>query len=378
MFDFNARRVALSSKLLEVEIDAVFLPLGSDFEYFTGIRRNLPTYGATSYTHGWATGVFLSPHRDPIFLLPRLVALVHFGGREVPGDLIRLDETGDGEYLFNSALKKLGKVRRVAVAHHTWAANIIRLRSYLPDAEILDIGPITNEMRAVKSHLELESMRKACEIVDKALLTTFKRIAEGVTARELSQETDYQMRLHGSEGPSFNTFVGTYGLENRRDSLSPKTADLPIRMGEAIKWDFGAVVNGYCSDFGRTAFLGEPSNDYLAAYQVLLAAQLAGIKAAKPGARAGDVDLACRQVIEDAGFAEYFIHRTGHCIGLDVHERPFISEEDDMALQTGMTFTIEPSINKQGHFGMRIEDIVVCSPDGSYKLNDCCEVLHIV
>ena len=119
MFDYKGRRAELNTKLLQEGIDVVFLPLGSDFEYFTGIKRNLPTYGATSYTHGWATGVFLSPYREPIFLLPRLVALVHFSGREVPGELIRLDETSDGEYLFNSALERLGKVHRIAVAHHT-------------------------------------------------------------------------------------------------------------------------------------------------------------------------------------------------------------------------------------------------------------------
>jgi Xaa-Pro dipeptidase len=134
-------------------------------------------------------------------------------------------------------------------------------------------------------------------------------------------------------------------------------------------FDFGAVVDGYCSDFGRTVCVGEPEEAVRAAYELVLAAQEAGRVALKPGVLAQEVNRLCREPIEAAGYGPNFRHRMGHGIGLDVHEQPFVSEEDETPLERGMTFTDEPSILVQGRFGVRIEDVVVCEPDGGRKLN---------
>jgi Xaa-Pro aminopeptidase len=137
----------------------------------------------------------------------------------------------------------------------------------------------------------------------------------------------------------------------------------------SVMFDFGGVVDGYCSDFGRTIYCGEPPDDYRAVYEIMLAAQEAGRAAATAGTPASAVNAACRRPIELAGLGEHFRHRMGHGIGMDVHERPFISTEDHTPLQAGMTFTDEPSIIIPGRFGVRIEDIVVCEDDGGRKLN---------
>jgi Xaa-Pro aminopeptidase len=134
-------------------------------------------------------------------------------------------------------------------------------------------------------------------------------------------------------------------------------------------FDFGAVVDGYCSDFGRTVCVGEPEPEVRDAYALVLAAQEAGRAALRPGVPANEVNRACRQPIEEAGHGPDFKHRMGHGIGLDVHERPFVSEEDETPLEVGMTFTDEPSILVAARFGVRIEDVVVCEPDGGRKLN---------
>jgi Xaa-Pro dipeptidase len=134
-------------------------------------------------------------------------------------------------------------------------------------------------------------------------------------------------------------------------------------------FDFGGVVDGYCSDFGRTIYCGDPPDDFRDAYEVMLAAQESGRAAAAAGAIAADVNAACRAPIEAAGLGEHFRHRMGHGIGLDVHERPFLSPEDDTVLQPGMTFTDEPSIIIPGRFSVRIEDIILCEEGGGLKLN---------
>ena len=134
-------------------------------------------------------------------------------------------------------------------------------------------------------------------------------------------------------------------------------------------FDFGGVVDGYSSDFGRTIYCGEPPRDYLEAYEVMLAAQEAGRAAARAGTPAREVNAACRAPIEDAGLGEHFRHRMGHAIGMDVHERPFLSTEDETPLEAGMTFTNEPSILWDGHFALRIEDVVMCAEGGGKTLN---------
>jgi Xaa-Pro dipeptidase len=212
-------------------------------------------------------------------------------------------------------------------------------------------------------------MGRATQVAADALAQTIPMIRPGVTMREIAAELALRMHGLGSRLPSFTTHVATYGLADRLDNLSPATADAPLRSGESVKFDYGAVVDGYCSDFGRTLHVGEPSDDFVRTYEdVLLPAHEAAIAACAPGVRAGDVDLICRKVIEDAGLGEAFVHRTGHCLGLDLHERPYISEEDDLPLEEGMVFTIEPSINVHGRFGMRIEDMVVCRPGGGELL----------
>jgi Xaa-Pro dipeptidase len=154
------------------------------------------------------------------------------------------------------------------------------------------------------------------------------------------------------------------------DSLDATTATArqPLAENTAVMFDFGGVVDGYCSDFGRTIYCGEPPDDYREAYEVMLAAQEAGRAAARPGTPARDVNAACRTPIEDAGLGAHFRHRMGHGIGLDVHEHPFISAEEETPLEVGMTFTDEPSIVIPGRFSLRIEDILVCEEPGGRKL----------
>jgi Xaa-Pro aminopeptidase len=184
---------------------------------------------------------------------------------------------------------------------------------------------------------------------------------------ELVEEVEHVMRAHGSRVPSFTTHIFTGFGEGK--SSADDSRRTPVEEGDVVMFDFGGVVDGYCSDFGRTVCVGEPEEDVRSAYELVLAAQEAGRAALRPGVPAQEVNRLCREPIEAGGYGPNFRHRMGHGIGLDVHEQPFVSEEDETPLEVGMTFTDEPSILVEGRFGVRIEDVVVCEPEGGRKLN---------
>jgi Xaa-Pro aminopeptidase len=193
-------------------------------------------------------------------------------------------------------------------------------------------------------------------------------VVPGVSMLDLVEAVEHELRAAGSRCPSFTTHI-FMGLDDDDFDSGTATARSPIPSGTAVMFDFGGVVDGYCSDFGRTIYCGEPPAGYRDAYATMLAAQEAGRAAARAGAIAREVNAACRGPIEEAGLGEHFRHRMGHGIGMDVHERPFLSAEDETPLEPGMTFTDEPSIIIPGRFSVRIEDIIVIEEGGGRKLN---------
>jgi Xaa-Pro aminopeptidase len=225
---------------------------------------------------------------------------------------------------------------------------------------------LVNRLRRVKSEAELQLMGRACAVARAAMAATAPRVEPGVTMGELAEEVEHRLRAAGSRCPSFPTHVFTWG--DRPLDSGDATATERLPDGEPVLFDFGAVVEGYCSDFGRTVVCGEPPAEYEEARAAMLAAHAAGRAAAVPGALARDVNAACRAPIEAAGLGGGFRHRMGHGIGLDVHERPFLSVEDETPLEAGMTFTDEPSILVDGRFGVRVEDVIAVAPGGARLL----------
>jgi Xaa-Pro aminopeptidase len=366
VFDYGERRRRLAEKLQEAGVDLLFLPPSSDLEYLTGVERSIPTFGQTQYAHGWVAGAFFRPGRDPVFVLPRMMALFDLAG-DLPGELVVVNERDDGSALFEAAASGMGTVQTLAVGDRTWAETAINLTAAVSPARIVTASGLVNELRRTKSADELAVMTRACRVCDETMAAVAPRVRPGATTLELVEELEHQMGLHGSRAPSFTTHVFTSFVGGKNSAEESRTD--PIEEGDVVMFDFGAVVDGYCSDFGRTVCVGEPAPAVREAYALVLAAQEAGRAALRPGVPASEVNRACRQPIEDAGFGDAFKHRMGHGIGLDVHERPFVSEEEETPLEAGMTFTDEPSILLDD-FGVRMEDVVVCEPDGGRKLNE--------
>jgi len=363
--EYAGRRERLGELLEARGIDAMFVPPSSDLEYLTGMQRDVPPFGNISYSHGWVAGAFVAPGREPRFVLPRMVVDFHLGG-VAPDGAVVVREDDDGRLLFGEAARSLGSPARVAIGARAWAETAIELQRALPGVELVEGSSLVNELRRVKSAAELQLMSRACALVHEAMEGAAPRVEPGVTMSELLEEVEHQLRIRGSRSPSFPTHIFTWG--ERPLDTGDATATEPLPDGEAVLFDFGAVVDGYCSDFGRTVVCGEPPAGYEEAHEAMLAAQEAGRAAAVPGALARDVNAACRAPIEAAGLGEGFRHRMGHGIGLDVHEWPFLSVEDETPLEAGMTFTDEPSILADGRFGMRVEDVIAVADGGAVLL----------
>jgi Xaa-Pro aminopeptidase len=367
MLDYAERRQRLGARMGAEGVDVLFLAPSADLEYLTGAERAVPNFGETSYAHGWVAGAFFRPGAEPIFVLPRMVAAFELAEFEPPGELVVVNEVDDGPAVFKRVVRDLGSPRTVAVGDRVWAEAVLNLGRLVGFDRIRTGSPLVNELRRVKSHAELEAMTRACHVVEDTMAAVAPKVVPRVTMLDLLEEVEHQMRVHGSRTPSFATHIFT-GLGSGELDSGTATARKPITEGTSVMFDFGAVVDGYCSDFGRTIYCGDPPDDYREVYEIMLVAQEAGRAAARSGVPATEVNAACRKPIEEAGLGEHFRHRMGHGIGMDVHEKPFISAEDETPLEPGMTFTDEPSILIPGRFNVRIEDVVVCEEAGGRKL----------
>lgn len=367
MFDYAERRRRLAERMLEAGVDVLFLAPSADLEYLTGLERPQPTFGQTSQAHDWVSGAFFRPGNDPVFVLPRMTVAFELGA-EVPGELVVVAERDDGLAALERLARALSPARRIAVGDRVWAEAVLHLQRVF-GSDVLVLGSaLVNELRRRKSARELEVMQRACAIADGTMAAVSPRVLPGVTMLDLVDEVEHQLRIRGSRAPSFATHVFTGVDGDSLDSGAPSGRE-PLREGMAVMFDYGAVLHGYCSDFGRTIVCGEPHDATREVYAVMLAAQEAGRLALRPGVPACEVNRACRAPIEAAGLGAHFRHRMGHGIGLDVHERPFLSEEDETPLEPGMTFTDEPSILRPGLPSVRIEDVVVCEEVGGRRLN---------
>jgi Xaa-Pro aminopeptidase len=366
VFDYADRRRRLDERMREAGVDLLFLPPSSDLEYLTGVERLIPTFGQSQYAHGWVAGAFFRPGREPVFVLPRMLTLFEVAD-EPPGELVVVGERDDGSALFDAAARGLGPAATLAVGDRTWAETMLHLTRAVGPDMVVTGSALVNGLRRTKSPEEIAVMERACAVVDATMGAVAPSVREGVTMLELVEEVEHLMRIHGSRVPSFTTHVFTGFGEGK--SSADDTCTTPAQVGDVVMFDFGAVVDGYCSDFGRTVCVGEPEAEVREAYDLVLAAQEAGRAALRPGVPANEVNAACRRPIEEAGYGAAFKHRMGHGIGMDVHEPPFVSDEDETPLEAGMTFTDEPSILLDGRFGVRIEDVVVCDDEGGRKLN---------
>jgi Xaa-Pro aminopeptidase len=249
---------------------------------------------------------------------------------------------------------------------HTSVKTHVKLREMLGDGrELVPAGGLVERLRAVKEPEEIERIAAASALADAALTAILEGGLVGRTEREIVRALEFGMRERGAAAPSFSPIVAA-GSAGALPHAMPR--DVAVARGDLVVIDWGALLDGYCSDCTRTVAAGDPSGEARETYELVLAAQLAGLDAVRAGAGGSEVDAVARELIENGGLGEQFGHGLGHGVGLEIHEAPTLSKRSEDTLAQGNVVTVEPGVYLPGRFGIRIEDLVVVQEDGARTL----------
>ena len=335
--------------------DAVALVPGANLVYFTGLHFHLSERPSIALFTPGGEVAFIIPELE----LPQLTARPDLAART----FVWTDE-GGFEGTFGEAVTALG-LRGGTLGVDGMTMRVSEWLAFKRVDETLRVKPVERELiaiRAKKTAEEVDAMRRAVRLSEEALGTLLKEIEPGMTERAVAAQLSELLRAHGSEGEAFGTLVQT-----GPNSALPHggVSDRALREGEFLLIDFGGKVDGYPADITRTFCLGSPSEEMVKIHDAVLRANRAAVGAAGPGVPMGEVDRAARKVIEASGYGPLFIHRTGHGLGLEIHEPiPQIAAGVADLLEPGMVFTIEPGVYVPGLGGVRIEDDVVVTETG--------------
>lgn len=345
-------------------VDALLLSLGADLPWLSGYEA-MPLERLTMLVVPVdATASLVVPALEA----PRV---------EADPDVFEVLPWAEGADPVAAVGRLVGARRSLAVSDRTWATFVLALQRELPAASWRSSSEVTGPLRAVKDEAEIAALAAAAAAADRvaAELLGGRIPLIGRTEREVSEDLGRRLVAEGHQKVNF-AIVGS-----GPNSASPhhEPGSRRIGPGEAVVCDFGGTMAGYCSDITRTVWTGtDPAPEFAELYAILEAAQVDGVTAARLGVACEDVDAAARTPIADGGYGEAFIHRTGHGIGLEEHEDPYIAPGNRTALVAGHAFSVEPGIYLSGRFGARIEDIVVATESGPLSLNTADHRLTVV
>jgi Xaa-Pro aminopeptidase len=359
-----ARLELVRDSVRNAGLDAVLLTPGPDLRYVTG-------YDAKQLER--LTCLAVPAHGDPALFVPRLElpAAQASPAGSLGLEILPWEETADP---FAMVAARLGNVAAVGLSDRMWALFVLRFRDVLPSARLALASGALRPLRIRKSPVEVAALREAGEAIDRVHTRVPGWLHAGRTEREVGADIAEAILAEGHATVDFVIVASGPNAASPHHEVS----DRILEPSEAVVVDIGGTMpSGYCSDSTRTYAIGEPPAEFLAYYKVLYDAQQAACAAVRPGVTAESIDAAAREPITAAGYGEAFFHRTGHGIGLEAHEDPYIVAGNDEVLEPGMAFSVEPGIYPGPH-GARIEDIVVCTADGCERLNNTPRELLVV
>lgn len=345
------------TRLEAADVDALLLGPGADLQLLTGYHA-LPLERLT----------LLVVRRDgrhtlvvPTLERPRAEAA------DLPADLSLVDhgETDDAFSLVSTALGGLDAAPRLGAGDRLWSTFLLGLQAVVPGASWVRASTVTRELRMRKAAHEVDALRRAAQAIDRVHQRVPSLLRPGRSEAEVARAIGEAILDEG------HTEVNFVIVASGANGASPhhETSSRVIERGDAVVVDIGGTLGGYCSDCTRNYVVGDAPEGYSEVHAALEAAQAAACDAVRPGVTAASVDAAARDLLAEAGYAAQFIHRTGHGIGLEAHEEPYIVAGNDLVLEPGMVFSIEPGVYFPGRFGTRIEDIVVVTADGVERLD---------
>lgn len=364
-----ARLERMQGVLRKSGLDALVLNPGPSLTYLTGLHFHLMERPVL---------LLLATQSAPVLVLPEL-ELLKLAGLSYEMKAFSYGEDPAGwEAVFHLAVRSLGlDGKRIGVEPRALRLLEYRLvQSAAPEADYPDASSVVSQLRVRKEPGEIAAMRKAVAAAQQALRATLPRLQVGMTELELAAELTVQLLRSGSQPELPFAPIVSSGPNSANPHASPSPR--PLQKGDLLVVDWGATVDDYISDLTRTFAVGEVDPEFKKIHQVVLEANAAGRAAARPGLPCAVVDQAARSVIASAGYGPYFTHRTGHGIGLEAHEEPFMRGDNMELLQPGMAFTVEPGIYLPGRNGVRIEDNLIVTEQGADCLSDMERDLAVV
>jgi len=366
---FNSRLSKLFAAIQASGMDALVLNAGPSLVYLTGLHFHLSERPVVA---------LFTAHYEPVIILPELEMLKVTG---LPYEIKAFpygENPADWEGVFREAVQSLGlNGKRIGVEPRQMRLLEFRhVKGGAPAAAFPDASDVVSSLRVRKDADEVAAMRMAVKVAQSALEATIPLIKVGMTEKELASELVIQLLRHGSQPEMPFAPIVSGGPNSANPHASPSARK--IQPGDLLVMDWGAAADGYISDLTRTLAVEEVEAEYLKIHQIVLEANAAGRAAGKPGVPCANVDIAARTVIEKAGYGKYFTHRTGHGIGMESHEDPYMRADNMQLLQPGMAYTVEPGIYLSERNGVRIEDNVVITGTGAECLSDLPRELQVV
>ncbi len=353
-------RLARSQKLMsEREIDILFLAPGPNMYYLSGFLEE-PGERLLS--------LIVPQSGEPLFIVPQLYEQQVKAFTWVE-KLVSWRDSEDPKTVLSATMRQVVTKRpTIAVDNRMWSQFLLMLLAALPDARYLDAASVMNLLRIKKTSEEIALMARSAEIADAAFTETVKECREGMTEHQVAAKIVNEMRRLGADSVDFEPITGS-GPNGALPHY--RSGDRKLQRGDLVVLDYGCLYRGYHSDITRTIAVGSCDDERRKAYSIVRSAQENAYQAALEGVEAQNVDRVARGIIEAAGCGQFFVHRTGHGIGLEIHEEPYIVAGNSMKLEEGMAFSIEPGMYLPGQFGVRIEDIVVIQAGKAQRLNKC-------
>ena len=359
----------LNASLSTGGLDSVILNPGPTLKYLTGLNFHLMERPIV---------LFFAKDQTPALVLPEL-ELQKVANLPYKLQVFSYPENpAEWDAAFRKAAQSLNlDGKRIGVeSRQLRLLEFNYVKNAAPEADFPDAGDALSQLRLRKDRTEVEAMRRAVQIAQSALEATIPLIKIGMTEKELSAELMMQLFKHGSDPEMPFSPIVSSGPNSANPHASP--SDRKLQAGDLLVVDWGAAHDGYISDLTRTFAVGDVDAECEKIHKIVQEANAAGRAAAKPGVPCADVDKAARDVIEKSGYGKYFTHRTGHGIGMEGHEDPYMRGDNMQLLESGMAFTVEPGIYLAGRNGVRIEDNVVITENGADVLSDMPREMRVV